>query len=120
MAVLKRQDILQHTTLRRETVEVPEWGGEVVVQEFSALQRDQFERMVTKVQGQKVEADLFNFRAKIVAASLIDPETGELIFAAEDIAQLGGLSAKALDRVATVVLRLNDFSADDLEALQKN
>ena len=90
------------------------------MQEFSALQRDQFERMVTKVDGKKVEADLFNFRAKIVAASLIDPDTGELLFEAEDVAALGNLSAKALDRVAQAVLVLNDFSAEDVEALQKN
>lgn len=120
MAVLKKADILQAVSLRRVEVEVPEWGGSVVVQEFSALQRDQFEGMVTRVKGKTVEPDLFNFRAKLVAASVIDPETGELLFGAEDVAKLGGLSAKALDRVAQEVLRLNDFSAEDVEELQKN
>lgn len=120
MAVLKKADILTQTALLRETVSVPEWGGEVVVQEFSALQRDQFERMVTRVSGKEVQPDLHNFRAKIVAASVIDPETGELLFEERDVAKLGGLSAKALDRVAQAVLKLNDFSAQDVDELTKN
>jgi hypothetical protein len=118
MTILTRAEILARNGLRREVVAVPEWGGEVIVQEFSAAQRDLFEAAVIE-QGKGKKKTLANFRAKLAAASIVD-EQGDLVFEVEDVELLGRQSARALQRVAEAAIRINALSTDEVEELAKN
>lgn len=120
MAILKRDEILAQVHLRREVVAVPEWGGEVLVAEFSAAQRDQFEQsLLTLSANGAAKTNLSNFRAKLCAAACVD-EQGAALFTVEDIEQLGRLSAQALERVATAAMALNALNEADVAELTKN
>ena len=59
-----------------------------------------------------------NLRAKLVAACLVDGETGDRLFDNKTVHQLGNKSAAALDRLFRVAQRMNGM--DSPEEQQKN
>jgi len=113
--MLSKEQILKAKDLQTETVDVPEWGGKVVVMGMTGKQRDEFEQSVIK--GKKT--NMSNIRARLCQVSLVD-EAGVLLFNSNDIAKLGGKSAAALDRCFEVASRLSGISKDDVEDLEKN
>jgi hypothetical protein len=111
--MLDRKQILAIVPdLKRETVDVPEWGGEVTVREMTGAERDQFE--VLLVQGGRR-----NFRGLLAAFTVCD-ETGARIFAEADARSLAEQPARLLDPIATVALRLNALGQAELEQAAKN
>ena len=123
MTVLTREQILAAADLKTEVVSVPEWGGEVIVRALTGYDRDQLEAQVTRLEGvgrrQRVVTDMRNFRAKLVAASLVD-EHGERMFSEADVDALGQKNAAALNRVFEGDQRLSGLSAAEMQELEKN
>jgi hypothetical protein len=119
--ILSKSQILQAVDIKTSEVAVPEWGGDVLVREFSGADRDAFESSMVRInaEGQR-ETDLSNMRAKLVAMCLVDHETGERMFSDAELALLGKKSAAALQRVFEVAQRLNGLSADDVKDAEKN
>jgi hypothetical protein len=119
MPYLTREQILNANDLPAEDVEVPEWGGVVRVRALTGAERDAFEAAIIKVRGKRVDFHLENARALLVAMSVVD-EDGNRLFSDEDVKALGRKSAAALDRVASVAMRLSGLTQEDLEELTKN
>ena len=120
MKYLSRDEILSRTDFKSEDVEVPEWGGTVVVKAMTGSERDAFEASIleTRKGGSTVKLD--NIRAKLVAKTAIDPETKKPLFTSADIEVLGSKSAAALDRIFGVAQRLSKLSDSDIKELEKN
>jgi len=95
MATLTREAILG-APLAREVLDVPEWGGQVIVQELSGVGRDRLER----------ERGVWATRAGVAAASVIDEE-GNLLFGPDDIEELAARSGNALQRILDAANRLS-------------
>jgi hypothetical protein len=110
--MLTRDQILAATDLPTAQVDVPEWGGSVLVRTMTAGQRDRFE---ASVQGKRIE----DIRATLAALTICG-EDGSLLFSAEDVAALAGKSALALNRVFETAGRLNGILPGDVEELEKN
>lgn len=115
--LLSRDAILAAQDLQREQVDVPEWGGAVLVSAMTGAQRDAWEQAIAGGPGGKV--DLANVRARLVAACLVD-EGGTPLFSAADLAALGAKSAAALERCVKVAQRLNRLTDDALEQARGN
>ena len=113
--MLTREQILAHDDLKRETVDVPEWGGSVIVQTMTGADRDAFEASI--VSGGK--PDMRNMRAKLAAACIVN-EAGERLFSVVDVEALGAKSAGALERIVRVAQRLNRLGDAQLEELKGN
>ena len=116
MAVLSKEQILQADDLKTERVEVPEWGGEVLLRELRGRERDAFEEGSMDKQR---NISMSNMRARLVAISAID-EQGERLFTSKEAAQLGDKSATALNRLFEVCCRLSGITSDDVDQLEKN
>lgn len=120
---LSAAEILAADDLKREWVDVPEWGGGVYVRSMPGLALDRYE--LAQLSRRKVEKDgsakfnLDNVRAELVALCACD-EKGEPLFTLEQVEALGKKSGSALGRVATVAQRLNGLNQKDLEQLAKN
>lgn len=118
--MLSREDILSKNDLKREVVSVPEWSGDICVSEMTAAARDEWEQaIISKDDGGRI----VNPRAKLVAATVIDPDSGKLLFTESDILALSRLSAKAIDRITDVAQRINGLSSqaiDAIDAAEKN
>jgi len=117
---LSRDDILKAADNDPEEVEVPEWGGTVLVRGMTGRERDAFEvSMMTPGRGGKRVLDPANVRAKLVARCVVDDDGGR-VFTDADVAELGGKSAAAIDRVYAVAARLSGMSGEDQEDLTRD
>jgi hypothetical protein len=116
---LTRENILQAQDIQTEEVEVPEWGGTVLVRGLMGEERDALEASMIEGKGKNYNVNLRNLRAKLVARSVVD-ENGKRIFEDSDIAALGKKSATALARVYDVAQRLSGLSNEDVGELTKN
>lgn len=112
MALLTKSDILKNDDLKSEVVNVPEWGGDVMICSMRGEKRDAFE---TAMLDKKTD----NYRARYLAASIVD-ENKQLMFTESDVKALGQKSAAALDRVFSKAWALNNASKDAVEDLAKN
>ena len=119
MAHLSRDAILAAKSLRTEEVDVPEWGGTVLVRELSGRERDEWEASLAVQRGKTMVPDVANIRAKLAARTIVGDD-GEPVFTQQDVAALGELSAAALDRVFDVASRLSGLNPEDVEAMTKN
>ncbi|MBS1170024.1 MAG: hypothetical protein H6R01_942 [Burkholderiaceae bacterium] len=118
--ILSKADIMAANDLKTETVEVPEWGGSVIVRTMTGLDRDQFEAsMIKEDVGGKRQPDLTNMRAKLVALTVVD-ESGDRVFEPSDIDALARKSCEALDRVYRAAQKINGIGASALDGAEKN
>jgi hypothetical protein len=116
---LTREAILKAEDLKGELVEVPEWGGSVFIRCMTGTERDLFEAEAYSVKGKNVEINRENFRARLLVRVIVD-DKNERLFSDKEIGTLGAKSAKALDRLFTVAMRVNGLSREDVEDLTKN
>lgn len=117
--LLTREQILAADDLSIEDVPVPEWGGIVRVRGLTGAERDGLEAETVSLQGRTPHMKMENFRARLVARSMVD-DAGKRLFTLRDVEALGQKSAVALQRVFEVAQRLSGLSAGDVEELVKN
>ena len=109
MKTLTRQEVLTLApTLARETLDIPEWKGSIIIQELTASERDAWE-IYNKTARDKGEP--VNIRASLAVWSVCD-EQGNALFTRADIPTLGKHSAKILDRIWDVATRINGIGKD--------
>jgi len=103
--VLNRDSILQALDLKREVVEVPEWGGTVILTELSAADRLKFGAAMGGKDDQRV------FVAKALTWFIVD-EGGDRIFTEDDADMLAGKSLPVLQRLWDVAAKLNAMKTE--------
>lgn len=119
MSSLTRDAILAALDLPTETVDVPEWGGSVVVRGLNGTDRDAFEAEMFQSKGKDTELNRVNLRSRLLVRTVVG-EDGKRLFTDTDIAPLGAKSAVALDRVFGVSMRLSGIGEKDVDELVKN
>ena len=117
MALLGRDQILGAVDLEHVDVDVPEWGGTVRVRMMTGAERDAFEAATVVRHGKKVETNLANIRARLVALCVVD-EKGERLFSEADAEALGKKSGAALGRVFEAAQRLNGLTEEAAAAAE--
>lgn len=119
MTLLNKAQILKAEDLTIETVKVPEWDGEVNVRTMTGTERDKFETSLIDSKGNDITRNTTNLRAKLLSLCIVDKD-GKRLFNDKEISDLGGKSAKALDRLFAVAQKLNGIGVEDVEDLTKN
>jgi hypothetical protein len=117
--MLNKKQILAAQDIKREEVNVPEWGGSVWVYGMTGSQRDEYEGSIIELRGQTQTLKMNNIRAKLCALTIRD-EDGKRLFDSDEIDELGAKSAQALQRIFEVAQRLSGLTPADTEALAKN
>jgi hypothetical protein len=114
--LLTKEQILSADDLKREVVQVPEWGGAVMVSTMSGIERDEWESAMVGLEREEL---LLNARAKLAARCIVNAD-GSRMFTDKEVEALGKKSSAALDRVANVAQKLNALSNKDIEAIKGN
>lgn len=122
---LKADEILGADDVKETDVDVPEWGGTVRIRELVAADRDWLQATLVTDEGAGVVRvgkgdaawDLANFRIKLAALSIIDPETHERLFDYNQISKLGQKSSAAIDRIVSAVFALNKLGEEETKKL---
>ena len=117
---LTRDAILAKRALKQETVDVPEWGGAVIVQELTGAERDAFEASCVQKRGKRsYDTNFANLRAKLVVQCVRSLD-GSRLFGDSDAEAVGQLSASALNRLFEAAQRLSGMTNEDVEELAGN
>ena len=121
---LNRDAILGVNDILTEKVDVPEWGGEVIVRGLTGEERDAYEgsrRQIRNAGTPQQELIILsdNMRANLLVKCLID-ENGERLFADKDAGLLGMKNGRTLDRLFDVASRLSGMSDEEAEELEGN
>jgi len=119
MALLDREAILGADDRKYETVECPEWGGEVRLKSISGTQRDAYEQSLIQNSGSDRKMNLRNARVKLIVLCAVDGE-GRSLFTAEDVSALGRRNAAPIDRLFDACKRLAGMGDDDVEKLTED
>lgn len=118
MALLSREQILQHDDLQKELVSVPEWGGEVWVRAMTGAEKDRFEILMAESRT-KHDGYAPNLRATLASLTVCDAQGGRL-FSVEEAEALGEKSSVPLDRIWLVASRINHLTQEEMEKLEGN
>lgn len=81
MALINKQQILdRRLQLKTEIVQIPEWGGEVILMELTGKQRDNFEASIVQmgVNGSR-NMNLQNLRARLACKCIMEPDDFEIV-----------------------------------------
>lgn len=111
-----RERILAADDRPVEPVPVPEWDCTVYLRTLSAGERERWEEQAREGGGARTRHEI---RASLVVLAACD-EDGKPIFTPADVPALCGKSARAVMRLFDRALKLNDFSGEDVERLEKN
>jgi len=113
---LTRDEILALQDRKTAVVHVPEWDCDVRIMEMSAGDREAYERMVLRMneQSNKVEPDISNLRAKMVAISVVDEE-GRRVFTNEDVEALSRKHHEAIRFLFNKAMSLNRIEEEAVE-----
>lgn len=118
--ILTKEDILNAQDSHVEPLEVPEWGGHVLVKALSGAERDSFEASISGSKtGKQRKVNLENLRARLVALCLVD-DKGKRLFTTADVHALGQKSAIALERVFEKATELAGMGNTDIEDMTAN
>jgi hypothetical protein len=119
MTYLTKADILAAQDLKRETVDVPEWGGSVLVRELNGREAEQVAREYMRVREahpELADADKLpqpeGLRIRVCGMGLCDEE-GERLFSDAELDLLGRKHPDVLSRIYPVVMRLSGMWKED-------
>ncbi len=119
-----REMLLGATTVPTETVPVPELGAGTTftLRGMTGEERDAFELSLTAMTAnqKKRVPDPKNYRAKLLVFSIVDSETGALLFTPNDVVDVGKIRGDVLGRLADVAQRLSGLRKEDVEDAEKN
>ena len=116
MEVLTKEKILAAQDLQVKEVNVPEWGGAILVRGLTGTERDKFESSVLRGQGRNMSVNMENLRSKLVAMSVVDQE-GKRLFSDQDALELGKKSAVVLNRIFGIAQALSGLTDDEVSEL---
>ena len=120
MRTLTKGEFLTKNDLPLEAVKLPEVYGEdagFYVRTMTGVERSEIERQA--MAGNTGKKDPCGFRATILMACIVD-ENGKHIFDKHDRKALMDKNAANLEIMFEAACRLNGFTADDVEEIEKN
>ncbi len=120
--VLTREDILEAKDEVHQWVDIPEWGGSVVVKGMTGKQRGTFEAALTSTKTKDRQENWKRFRAAMLVMCCYDGDgpKAQRIFRKQDIELLNEKSAVPLDRLFQVAQDLSGYRKEDVDEMTKN
>ncbi len=119
MGLLTKEQVSAAQDLTTEEVEVPQWGGSVLVRGLTARERGQFMAMLVDQRKGGNRTRLEDLQVRLCAMSIVD-EQGRRMFSDSELSLLARKSARALQPIFEVAQRLSGLSDEQVEELSGN
>ena len=111
------RDAACNAKIERESLVVPELGGEIYVRGMSGKERDKFEEGMRIRKGRMAgQSDLRNFRAQLAVRVIVDA-AGERLLNDGDADLMGKLPAGVLDRIIAKSTELSGKATEEIDEL---
>lgn len=119
--LLTKEQILKASDRKVITVDVPEWGGTVRMQEFSGKAREEY---ITVLQAKHKGAkdgniDVRGLTCMLLSLTLVNEDNAPL-FSVEELDALGSKSATVLDRLFEQAMIINGLDGKATDTALKN
>lgn len=111
---LSKQDILAVNDRKPQTIDVPEWGGQVIVMPMSGKDRLTFELMVSS----EKQLTSIGVYSQILVRCLVN-DNGIRLFNDDEIDLISQKNAAVLTRLAPIAQRLSGLAPDDIDDAKK-
>ena len=108
---LSREAILKVDDLKREEMEIPEWGGTIMVRSLKGSERDKWAKEAIDDKGKPKE----NINALLIYYACEEPR-----FEREDIDTLREKNVAVVERIVNKIMSLSGISAEAVEEIRKN
>lgn len=112
MALLKKDDVLQAQDVKTKEVEIPEWGGSVLISSMTAERHAIYEDLAAG----KGKHDALAYYAVNI---LVNEDGSPMFDSVDEMKALGRKSSKALFRILNAGLELNGVTEKDIEETAK-
>ena len=119
MAFLSREDIMAIVSVKKESVDMPEWGGSVFVRVMSGVESDTLTDLILGHEEKTGNNRVPHLKAIMAILTVCDEDGGRL-FSMTDIDMLLSKEGNALTRIFEVARRINGLSPDAEEDAEKN
>lgn len=118
------RDVLRRQVLRTERVEVPEWGGEIIMRQMSAAEITEFALYGEQLRagGGSIDAEeSIRLAAQAVAAAWVDEEGKRVLTSADDVTELlRTQTADTINRLSRKALEISGLTAAAVGTAAKN
>lgn len=118
MAILTKKEILEAKDMALKEIEVPEWGGSVLIGPMTLGDRLKFEEKHADEKGAFKDLRDYDFIKDLICMSVKD-ENGEPLFNDEDFDFLNKKSSKAIQRLLYPALTASYMTKEANELLKK-
>lgn len=119
MGLALKDSIIAADDRKTKRVDVPEWGGEVILRGLSGTDRDSWEQSNVIRRGNTAEVNLTGSSARLLVRALVDEE-GNRLFADNEWQQLSAKAGHVLSKLADEVIDMSGLGADAVEDGQGN
>jgi len=119
MSTLTREQILNAEDLETREVNVPEWGGKVMLKTMTGAERDAWESRIPLQTADK-KIDIKEMKACLLVLCIRDPKTSAFLFTEKDVPELNKKNSSVLDRLWQIASEMNGIGNKELEEIRKN
>ena len=112
MKYLSREEILGASDIEVREIEVPEWGGTVLVRELTTTEVENFSIRTSNPHGELDISKMPGLRAEVVSWALVD-EDGKQLMHKKDAEALQKRSHRIIDRLFNAILVMSDLREPD-------
>lgn len=107
--------------LKEHKLEVPEWGGFIVIREMTAEARDQYELSLLQAGDDGAfSRNLENARAKMIAACAYGPDGKRMFKNEAAMKALGNMPISVIEPIFAKCQEINHLTDKDVEELAGN
>lgn len=117
MGYLSRNDVLQAEDFETMPVEVPEWGGTLLVRELSADEVEEIGFGQMDAKGNRDLRRAKGLRMKVISWAAI-AEDGSRLFHKGDVEKLATKSSRPIGRVFDAIQRLSGIAVEEERLLE--
>lgn len=117
--LLSKADIMKAQDIVCREIEVPEWGGAVLMRSMSGKERADFEAAVQSRRKGNNQFDMVLLREMLIAVVLVNSD-GERLFTDGEITELGKKSSKVIERLFEEAQDMNGIGAEAVKELEEN
>lgn len=111
MSIISREQLLAVDDLEKETVEVKQWGGAVIVSEMTGVERAEFDELLEKEGGGEKTIPV------LLLFALRDANGDRLFQSVEEVQKR---SWRTTSKLFDIAARVNRIRTADVEKQEKN
>ncbi len=100
-------------------VEVPEWGGSILLRPMTGTARNDYEFWAASEHSKNGQSDFRGIRERLIIAHAVDDQ-GESLFSLDDLEQLSAKNAEVIDRLHNECQKLSGLTAEAVDDAAKN